>query len=423
MTFFYRPRHHHLRIALEVDDLPPLACFGEQFVGGRTEALARVRHQQQALLRLVDDQRHDMRAGIDIQRIAHRFAKAARAGQLVRADREEPPLVGRQQQLVGSLRMDHEGRTIAFLVFEILIQRQMSLCTADPALLRQDHRYRLLLDHRVHAEFDRGRRFPNAGAAGPQCRVFAIFLAQRIEIALQARALACWRAKQLFQFVLFLEQIVLFLAKLHFLKLAQTAQPHVQDRFGLPVGQAEFLHHHRLGLILVTDDLDHPVEVEEGDDVAFDQLQPPRDLVQPVLAAALQNVDLAGDPVIQQFLQPHHHRRAAGVEHVEVEPEPRFHIGQLVQAFLEQLGVDIAAARDQHDADLFIALVAHVFQDRQLPVGDCLRDLFDQLALGHLIGDLADHELPLPATHPLDPRFAILRAGCFCRVKTPAHTE
>ena len=74
--------------------------------------------------------------------------------------------------------------------------------------------------------------------------------------------------------------------------LRKLPQPHVEDRLGLAVGQREFGDHHRLGLVLGADDLDHPVEVEEGDQVAVEQLEPVVDLADPVLGAADQHLDL-----------------------------------------------------------------------------------------------------------------------------------
>ena len=146
-----------------------------------------------------------------------------------------------------------------------------------------------------------------------------------------------------------------------------------------------------------------------------------------MLRAALEDVDLGEGPAFQQFLQPHHHRRApeAGprVEHVEIEAEPGFEVRQLEQAFLEQLRIDIAALGHQHDADRSVAFVAHVFEDRQLAVGDQLGDLLDQLGLGHLIRDFRDDQLPLPAAHPLDPGGdvgLVLRLG---RVEPAAQAE
>jgi hypothetical protein len=56
------------------------------------------------------------------------------------------------------------------------------------------------------------------------------------------------------------------LADLHLLELAQRAQPHVEDGFGLRVGEREAGHQHRLRLVLLADDADHLVEVEIGDE-------------------------------------------------------------------------------------------------------------------------------------------------------------
>ena len=83
----------------------------------------------------------------------------------------------------------------------------------------------------------------------------------------------------------------------HLLQLSEGTQPHVENGLGLPIGEVELRHHDRLRLVLGTDNLDDPVEIEVGDDIAFDELQPASDLVQPMSAAALQNVDLAGGPV------------------------------------------------------------------------------------------------------------------------------
>jgi hypothetical protein len=86
----------------------------------------------------------------------------------------------------------------------------------------------------------RRRGFGDGGAAAAQRGILAVFLAQRGQIALQPRALARRAFEQLLEIVLLGQQFVALLAQFHFLQLAQAAQPHVEDRFGLPVGQAEF---------------------------------------------------------------------------------------------------------------------------------------------------------------------------------------
>src|SRR3546814_1967948 len=70
--------------------------------------------------------------------------------------------------------------------------------------------------------------------------------------------------------------------------------------------------------------------------------------------------------------------------------------------FLQHLGVDIAALGFEDDAQILGAFVADILEDRELLVGDQLRDLLDQLALGDPIGDFADDELPGAARQFLD---------------------
>jgi len=169
--------------------------------------------------------------------------------------------------------VEDEGEAVALLVFEFLIQRHVAARRADPAFLAEDHRHRRLFNHRVHAEFDRRLGFGNQRAARAERGILGIFLAQRLEIAFQPGALFRGAFQQRLQFGLLGQQRVLFLAQFHFLQLAQRPQPHIEDRFGLPVGKVEFGHHQRLGLILRADDFDHPVKVEKGDDVTAHQFQ------------------------------------------------------------------------------------------------------------------------------------------------------
>ena len=75
-------------------------------------------------------------------------------------------------------------------------------------------------------------------------------------------------------------QRLVLLPDLHFLELAQIAQPHVEDGVGLHVGELERLHQHGLGLVLAADDLDHLVEVEIGDEIAAEHFEPMLDLAE-----------------------------------------------------------------------------------------------------------------------------------------------
>ena len=147
---------------------------------------------------------------------------------------------------------------------------------------------------------------------------------------------------------------------------------------------------------------DHPVEVEEGDEEAVEQFQPVVDLADAGAAAVEQHLDLESEPGGQRLPEAHHARSSAGVEDVEVQWEADLEVGQAVEAFEQQLRVDGAAARLQHDAHLLVAFVAHVGQDRQLLVGDQIGDLLDQLALLDAVRNLADQQVPAAALFLLD---------------------
>ena len=182
--------------------------------------------------------------------------------------------------------------------------------------------------------------------------------------------------------------------QLHLLQPPQRPQPHVQDRLCLPVIQVKLGHHNRLWLILSTDNLDYAVKIEIRDDVPAKQFQSRVDFFQPVLRTADEDFDLVRQPRAQQFADAHHLRHTMRIKHIHVETKTRFEIGQPIQRILQIFGVNIAAFGNQNDANFGVALVADIIQDRQFFVGNQLRDLLDQLAFLHLIGDFADHQLP-----------------------------
>ncbi len=292
--------------------------------------------------------------------------------------------------------MKGEEGAVALLELGRIRARQigMPLHRANPAALRQDDGDRFALDHRFKRNFARRRGFGDQRAARAQRGFRAIAVADLGQIALHPRALARVAGEQGLQLGLFLLQPVAFFFDLHFLKAPQRAQPHVEDRLGLSVGQREFGHHHRLGFILAADDGDDAVEVEIGDQIAVEQLDPVGNLREAMFRPAAQDDELMIDPCRNRLAQPHHPRGAAVIEYVQVERHPRFEVGQAEQAFDQRFGIDGARARFEHDADFGIRFIADIGQDRQLAVVDQRGDLFDQLALLHAIGDFADDDLP-----------------------------
>ena len=321
MIVFCRDLTHHLEdgAAFGVDHLATLAGFGDQLIHLRHEtAPAGCREQQPPPLARGHDG-DDRIAAIDIHHGSDRLAKSSRAGQLVRAQRVETPAGRGDQQLVGRLRLEALRKLVAFLVFHAGNIVAMALHRTDPAALGDDHGQRLALDHGLQRHLDGCVSLFQPGAPRAQRRILGIVLAQLGNVLLQPRALPGGAFEQLHQPVTFLGQHVALALQLHLLQLAQGAQPHVQDRLGLPVGKLELFHQHRLGLILGPDDGDHPVEIEIGDDIAFEQFQPRIDGIQPVLRTALQHDNLVLQPMLQHLAQPHHHGGVRGVQHIHVE--------------------------------------------------------------------------------------------------------
>ena len=181
---------------------------------------------------------------------------------------------------------------------------------------------------------------------------------------------------------------------LELFQLAERAQAHVQDGFGLNVGQREGLDQRLLRLVLLPDDADHLVQVQIGDQVAAQHFQPVIDLAETVARAPFQNLDPVRQESLENFPQVHDARDVVLVQHVHVEAEADLQIGGLEQRFHQHVGIDVAVLRHQDEADILRRFVAHVVQQEELAGGQKLGDLFDQAALLDLIGDLGDDDLP-----------------------------
>jgi hypothetical protein len=148
---------------------------------------------------------------------------------------------------------------------------------------------------------------------------------------------------------------------------------------------------------MVTDDLDHPVEIEIGDDIAAEQFEPGIDLVEPVLRTAEQHFDLVDNPLFQHFGDAHNLGHPVLVEHIHVEREAIFKIGHAEQRIHQIFGIDCTTFRLQDNPHLLVRFIADIGENRQFLVGNDLGDLLDQLALLHLIGNFGDDNLPCTA--------------------------
>jgi hypothetical protein len=191
----------------------------------------------------------------------------------------------------------------------------------------------------------------------------------------------------------------LLAADLHFLQLPERAQAHVEDRLGLAIVERKSVHQNRLRRILLADDADHLVEIEIGDEITGEKLQPVGNDPQPVRTRLHQHVAAMIEPGLQQRPQPDHLRAVIRKQHVQIDRNPGLQVGQPEQAFHQLRRVDIARLRLQHQPDLGVALIAHIFQYGQLPVGDQRGHLLDETRFLHAPGDLADDDRKRAAPH------------------------
>ncbi len=226
--------------------------------------------------------------------------------------------------------MEDLRQRIAFLelIVGLCAQVRMALHRLYPAAFGQDDCYRLALDKGLQRDFAGRRGFDQCRTPAPQFGILCIAAAQLGQVFLQPRTLPGWAFDQLDQFLTLGNQVVAFAAQLHFLKPAQAAQPHIQDRLSLPISQLKFSHHDRFGLILGPNDLNNPVEIEIGNNIAIKQFQPRIDLFQSMLRPADKHIYLMRQPFAKHFAKTHNLGHAIGIEHVHVQAETRLKVSQ-----------------------------------------------------------------------------------------------
>ena len=147
-----------LRAGIDVEDLLALARRGDHLVLGHHEAVPRGGADQELAAGLVHEHLDEVVVLLEIDHQAYRLAVAAAAGQLARLQREELA-VGREHAAILSVveALMRPFQAVALLELELREIVLVALQGADPALVGQDHRDRLLLDHRL-VEVDVDRR-------------------------------------------------------------------------------------------------------------------------------------------------------------------------------------------------------------------------------------------------------------------------
>ncbi len=148
----------------------------------------------------------------------------------------------------------------------------------------------------------------------------------------------------------FSRKLILLAPDFHFLKLGQVAQLEFEDGFRLVRGQTEPGHQFGLGLVFSANDLDHLIDVEIGDQQAFQNVQACKHLVQAVLETADDSGAPEGQPLGKDLVQSLHARSAIVADHIDVDPIGFLQIGAGKQVRHQTIQINPVGSGHDHQA-------------------------------------------------------------------------
>ncbi len=133
--------------------------------------------------------------------------------------------------------------------------------------------------------------------------------------------------------------------------------------------------------------MDHLIQIEEGHQQAFQQVQTLLDLVQAELQTTAHGTDAIGQPLAEQGAQVLHLRPPIEADDVGVDPVTGLQIGGGEQVLHQRLDIDPVGARDDDDATgvLVVRLITQVGDHWQLLGLHLPGDLLEHLGAGHLV--------------------------------------
>ena len=383
---FGRRAHRSLIARADIQHLLALARRGNDLVLRHDEAMAARAGDQQLAAFHVLEQLDRIRSFLDVDHQAEGLAVATPARQLVGAERVEAAIGGEEQQRVGGL-----GGTARFSRSPSLKARPSSSARWPLMARIQPFSESTTVTGSFSIRASAKSSAMPSGATSKLVRRWpsSVFWPKRsfsdlISSAIFFHCLSL-RGEQRLQLFPLLGQGVVLAPDLHLLELAQGAEPHIEDRLGLHLGELERLHQGRLRLILLADDFDDLVDVEIDDQEAVEHLEPVVDLAEAMLRAADQHLQAVVEPFAQDLAKAQHVRHLAAGQHIHVERHARLELGQLEHLLHEEDGIDGAALRLEHEAHVFRRLVANVGEERQLLCLEQLGDAGDEARLRDLI--------------------------------------
>ena len=266
----------------------------------------------------------------------------------------------------------------------------MALGGPDPAFFRHHHGDGIGTDHLQLAEGPGLFPLYQRRAA----RV-AVLFRHRQQFFLDQGLEAGGAAEDFFQFIAFLGQLVLLSAYGDLFQPGQVAQLELEHRLGLGVGQAEALHQGRLGLVLGANNVNDLVDIQEGNQVAFEDMNALEDTRQAMFQPPAHGLGAEGQPLPQDAVQAFHPRPAVDADHIQVYPVGALQIGAGEQVAHQGLAINAVGARhdDQAGGIFVVGLVPQVRHHGQLPGLHLLGDLLQHPGPGNLVGQGGYHNV------------------------------
>ncbi len=361
-------RHGEQRLAVLVLTDQVVVLADEAVTGVRTDEvrLALVTHHQMAHLF----------TGPQREATGERLALTAGRGQSMGLQRVGTSQGREEHRLLVAAAMGVGQITVPRLVGEALHVHVVTLGGAHPALVGEDHGHRLARGELLLGQGHGGGALHQRGAA-----IVAVLLGVRQDLFLQQGAETALGTQDQFQLVALFGQFILLGAQLELFELGQVAQFELEDRLRLGLADVETLHHHPTRLFLGADDLDHLVDVEIGDQQAFEDVQAGQHLVEAILQAAAHRLATKAQPLGEDGLEVFDLGTVVQTQDVEVDPVVLLQVRGSEQVGHQPLHVHPVGARHDHQT-------GRVLMVRFIPqVGD-----HGQL-LGHHLGGNLLHDL------------------------------
>ncbi|EAU62171.1 conserved hypothetical protein, partial [Stigmatella aurantiaca DW4/3-1] len=394
---------------LHADDLIPLARLGVAAARARGDLHVPLQREAQAqpilgdghqLLRPgqpgVQRQRADNPlAVVELEQLLHRVPVASGGRHVVEAGDVGGAEVAEEHQVRLEAARQHRHHRVALA--QARGGRVLHLAHAlDPPVAREHDVCVLVHDEGVLAELHLlGARAANARAAlvvvgGLDLRQLVLDGAPQLALVLEDALDALHLQALLLELLLDDED----------LQPGQLVELHLQDGVHLDFIQLE-ARHQLLGRVLLAlgraDDADHLVQRVVDLLEALQDVDALLQLAQLVLEALGHHLEAEVEEVLEDALEIQplgraHLRVVRGHQAGEVHAEVRLQGRVLVEVRHHQLGAGVALEL-QHDAHLLGGLVAHVQEQRQLPLAHQVANLGDQGALVHRVGNGGDDDL------------------------------